>query len=518
MRIWVCKLLVATLAIVVLTAGSWAQQMPSNLRNLIYVMAYPPVTLDPANSEDSGSPHVIIHVTEPLIMVGSDNKLRPHLAVSWKANADATVWTVKLRQGVKFSDGTPFNAQAVKFNFDRLVDPKAPTKQAGRADNIKAVEVVDEYTVNYIMRGPYSELPFLLAQTYLFIVSPKAARELGPDIASKAVGTGPFKVERFVSNEGAVLVRNPNYWGEMGNIGRLEIKRVSEYTTRRLMLENGEAHVIMNVIPEDIEALSKVRGVKVHQRSSTRQYMVSMNVLVRPFDNRRVRQALNYAVHKERMVTYMFRGTATVNDSSVPPSVEGYVPLKAYPYDPAKAKQLLSEAGYPDGFKANIWGPTAGRILMGSETVEQVQADLSKVGVHLTITEADAAAQIRRITLPPKQSEEAGKHLMFLGGPAARGIQIFFEDFFSTASWTPKGSNRGFYSHARVDALVKMAGQTGDPAKRQAIYADIQRILWDDAPWIFLYTVSLLWGYSDKVEGLEFMPNDLVLLTKAKIR
>jgi len=491
---------------------------PPKVNTFIYAMAYPVVTLDPPNIEDSGSSHVAIHVTEPLVMVGVDAKMKPHLAESWKANADATVWTVTLRKGVSFTDGTPFNAQAVKFNFDRAVDPAKPTKQRARLSSIKSVDVVDDYTVNFVMNGPYSALPFLLAEACMFQLSPKAAKDFGPDVASKAVGTGPYIVEKFMSNEGAVLVKNPKYWGQIGNVDRVEVKRVSEYTTRRFMLEKGEAHLIQDALPEELDALANTKGVKVLKRISTRQYMMSMNMLVKPFTDKRVRQALNYAVDKNEIVTGLYKNTATVADSPVPPSVEGYVPLKAYPYDPAKAKALLAEAGYPKGFKCNIWGPTPGRILMGSETVEQIQAYLAKVGVQATISEADSAAQIRRITLPPAESEKEGKHLMFLGGPAARGIQLFLEDFFLKRSWAPAGGNRQFYYNAQVDKLVEEAARTGDPVKRQQMYEEVQKLLWDDCPWVYLYTISLLWAYSDKVDGLEFLPNDLVLLTRATFK
>lgn len=487
-------------------------------KTLRYVMAYPPITLDPPNIEDSGSSHIAIHVTEPLVMIGADNRLRPHLATDWYANEDATVWTVHLREGVQFTDGTPFNADAVKYTFDRAVDPDKPTKQRSRLRAIDEVRIVDDYTVQFVMHEPYVELPFLLRDTTLLIVSPTAAERLGDDFARQAVGTGPYIVESFTSNQGAVLRRNPNYWQSMGNVERLEVSRVSEYSTRRFMLQRGEAHLIQDVLPEDIQSLSNVPGVEVVQRSSNRQFMISMNTYVEPFNDKRVRQAINYAVDVEAIAEFLFLNTAIVNDSPVPPSAEGYTPVGLYPYDPEKARQLLAEAGYPNGFEANLWGPTPGRLLMGSETVEQVQSDLAKVGIRTTISEADGAANIRRINLPPEEAAKEGKHLMYLGGPASRGIQAFFRDFFITESWAPESSNRGYYSNPRVDALVAEAGRTGDDDRRQEIYTELQEIIADDAPWLFLFTISLLWGHSDDLEGLEFLPNDLVLLTKASFR
>lgn len=487
-------------------------------QTLTYVMAYPPVRLDPPNIEDSGSAHIAIHVTEPLVMIGADNTLQPHLATSWTANEDASVWTVELREGVNFTDGTPFNAEAVKFSIERVLDPEVPTSQRGRLAQIAEVTVVDEYTVDIILTEPYSDLPFLLAQTASFIVSPTAARELGEDFGSSPVGTGPFIVDSFVSNESATLHKNPDYWQETGNVEILHVRRVSEYNTRRGMLETGEAQLIQDVLPEDLAALSEVPGVTVVTRSSTRQFMISMNVMQEPLGDVRVRQALNYAVDKEAITEFLFNGTAIVADSPVPSSAAGYTPIGAYPYDPERARELLAEAGYPDGFEINLWGPTPGRLLMGTETTEQVQADLANIGVRATITQNDGAANIEMITLPPEESLQAGKGLMYLGGPAARGIQAFFNDFFHTDSWAPNAANRNFYSNPRVDELIDEAGRTGDPERKQELYDELQAILMEDAPWIYLFTISLLWAHDSDVTGLEFLPNDLVLLTRASIQ
>lgn len=485
---------------------------------LTYVMAYPPVTLDPPNIQDSGSAHIAIHVTEPLVMIGADNTLQPHLATDWWANEDATVWTFSLRQGVQFTDGTAFDAEAVKFSIDRVLDPEVPTSQRARLSQIQETRVVDEFTVEFVLDEPYSDLPFLLAQTVAFIVSPAAARELGEDFASSPVGTGPYIIDSFISNERASLRRNPNYWQEMGNVETLHIRRVSEYTTRRSMLETGEAQLIQDVLPEDMAALSEVPGVTVVARSSTRQFMISFNVQQGPLSDVRVRQALNYAIDKEAIVEFLFNNTAIAADSPVPSSVTGYTSVGAYPYDPERARELLAEAGYPNGFELQLWGPTPGRLLMGSETVEQVQADLARVGVRANVTQADSAANIEQINLPPQESLDRGKWLMYLGGPAARGIQAFFNDFFHTDSWAPEGVNRGFYSNAVVDDLIDRAGRTGDPELKQALYDELQLLLKEEAPWIYLFTISLLWGHDSGVTGLEFLPNDLVLLTRATVQ
>lgn len=506
--------LLALAVIALLTVGS-AQS--NEARTLVYVMAQQPVHLDPPNIEDAGSPHIAIHVTEPLVMIGGDGALRPHLAESWEANEDATVWTFHLRQGVLFTDGTPFNAAAVKYTFDRAVDPNEPKRARADIDQVRAVEVMDAYTVRFHLKGPYSDLPNLLTQEVMFIVSPTAAEALGADFATSPVGTGPFMVESFVSGESAILVRNPNYWQPMGNVDRIEVLRVAEVSTRAFMLETGEADVVQEPSLDDIAYLDGLDGISVHLNPSVRQYMVSINTLVEPLDDVRVRQALNYAIDKEAIVEHLLAGTGVVNDSPLPPTVAGHVSVGTYPYDPERARELLEEAGYGSGFTLNYWGPTPGRSQANAEIGQQIQAWLGDIGIEVEISTADGAANVERITLPPEGSEAAGKNLMFLGGPAPQGAQVFFEQFFTTQSWAPAGGNRGFYSNSRIDELVQRTGAIADPVERQTLFEEIQTLLMEDAPWIFLHTISHIWGVNDRVTGLEFMPNDLVLFTHARI-
>lgn len=511
--------LVICLSLVLVTlAGCKPSEPPvgeEDGKTLVYAMMVPPITLDPPNIEDSGSPHVAIQVTEPLVMLGPDNQLRPWLAESWEPNEDASVWTVKLREGVTFSDGTAFDADAVKFTFDRAVDPDKPTKRRARLNKIQEVKAVDAHTVEFVLTQPYSALPFVLTDSSMLIVSPKAVEEFGDDIASKAVGTGPFIVEEFVSNQQATLVRNPSYWQQVGNVERIEVKYVPEYSTRQFMLEKGEANLVQDIAPQDMETLDAIDGVSTLARSSFRQSMVSINTQDELFKDKRVRQALNYAIDKEAIVKYLLSDAATVNDSPVPPSVDGYVPVGAYEYNPDKARELLTEAGYPNGFEANFWGFTAGGDFMNVETVEQIQSYLAEVGINIKISEADTGAQIERTSQGPEESVAQGKHLMWLGGPASRGIQDFLESFYIKEKWAPNGGNRGFYYNPRVEELVSLAGRTGDAVARQELYEEAQQIVMDECPWIFLHTISLLWGHTDNVEGLEYLANDLVLFRNA---
>lgn len=492
-----------------------AQSQQSN--TLVYVMAQQPVQLDPANIVDSGSAHIAIHVTEPLIITDSQGALRPHLAESWESNEDASIWTIHLRHGVSFTDGTPFNAQAVKYTYDRIVDPENPKATAANFPQIKEAVVLDDYTVQFHLHGPYLDLPRLLTQTAMFIVSPTAAEALGGEFANHPVGTGPFILESFVSGESARLVRNPDYWQEMGNLDAVSFIRIAETSTRTFMLETGEADVVQELSPDDIAYIDSLPNARVDLSTGVRQYMVSMNTQIAPLNDVRVRQALNYAIDKEAIVEHLMLGTATANDSILPPTADGYVPVGAYPYDPEKARQLLAEAGYADGFSLNYWGPTPGRSRANAEVAQQIQDSLAALGITMTITTADGAANIERLRVTPERAAEIGKNLMYLGAPPSGGTQLFFETFFVTDAWAPNRSNNGYYSNPLVDDLVKRAGTTTDLVERQQIYGDLQKIIMDDAPWIFLYTIAQIWGVNDRVSGLEYLPNDLVLFTHASV-
>ena len=355
-------------------------------------------TLDPASNYDFSGGYLLINTYEPLIKaVGStEAKMEPALATSWESSPDGLTYTFKLREGVKFHDGTPFNAEAVKFSFDRLIG-----MQMGAAANygiIDKIEVVDENTVKFILKEPFpdSSIPSPECGDPV-IVSPTAVKAHEQDgdmgeawMAENIVGTGPYMLESWERNQQLTLVRNPDYWGGWGDkyLEKIIIRFVPETTTMRLMLEKGDADVAVGMSSnEDLDALMNTAGVKVEEAAAMSIREVRMNTTKAPLDNVKVRQALSYTFDYDTAANGILAGHAIRMDSVTAKGVKGYYePSFMYTKDLEKAKALLKEAGYEGGgFSLDyIW---LSGIDIDRQIGEMWQADLKEVGIDLKIQE-----------------------------------------------------------------------------------------------------------------------------------
>jgi ABC-type transport system substrate-binding protein len=417
---------------------------------------------------------------------GGDPKVLPVLAESWEQSADGLTWTFHLREGVKFHDGTPFNAEAVRFNImDRMLNPDAKALAASAFNMIKSVDVVDEYTVNITTDGPFAGLPAQLAYSPMAMNSPTQVQKLGnEDYHTAPMGTGPFKFVHHIKGQEVLVEANEDYWGGAPYLDAIAMRPIPETAARLLALEAGESQVIYNVPPRDAERYMNdpSLGIEVLTPPQQRSIFVGMNVKWGPFQDPKVRQALNYAVDKQAIIDNILLGLTQEMDSPLPPACACYKSTMNYEYDPDKARDLLAEAGYPDGFEATLhYG--AGRFLLDSEVVEAVQSYLADVGVKVEVIPLEWAA-FQSAWKKPLEETEIEMFFVGWGNPTVDpdlGTYTYLE-----ASWPP-GLNAMFYSNPNLERLIPAQRAATDPVERCDIVEQIQEIIMEDAPSIFLY-------------------------------
>ncbi|MDR7543190.1 MAG: ABC transporter substrate-binding protein [Armatimonadota bacterium] len=428
---------------------------------------------------------IILMATETLTRIDPNGgRVLPHLAESWSLSPDGKTWTFKLRRGVRFHDGTPFNAEAVKFSIERLLDPglRGPARPAFTM--IERVSPVDDLTVNLVTEGRFSALPAQLAYAPICMNSPTQVRKLGERYYTAPMGTGPFRFVHHIRGREVRLEANREYWGGAPHLDAVLMRPIPETAARIMALEAGEVDVAYHVPPRDADRLRKNPRFEVLAPPPQRKIFIGMNVLWGPFRDKRVRQALNYAVDKQAIVDRIFLGLARVTDSPVPHTGYGYFPTRTYEYDPAKARRLLAEAGYPRGFEATLhFAP--GRYLMDTEVVEAVQAYLAAVGVQMKIIRMEWGAYQ---AAQRKGPEESTLQMFFIGwGLPTLDADLAVKDYMQE-SWAPGGLNNMFYARRDLTDLILAQRYFAEPERRLYALKKIQEIIMEDAPQIFLYT------------------------------
>jgi peptide/nickel transport system substrate-binding protein len=411
-------------------------------------------------------------------------KIIPSLATSWTSDPTATNWTFKLRPGVKFSDGTPMDADAAVFNLQRYTDKSSPqyypelNGQSGLAvAGIKSVAKVDAMTISITTDGPLSYLPTNLAT--VFFGSPTAIKKEGnAGFAAHPVGTGPFTFVSETRGQELVMAANPNYWGGKPSLDKVILRPIPDPTARVAALKSGQVNWI-EVPPPDVISTLKSSGYQIDTNSYDHIWPWTFDMTKKPWNDVRVRQAANYAIDRESLIKNVLAGTADPAYQVAPVANAAYrASNNLYSYDPAKAKQLLTEAGYPDGFTTTLSYPTSGSgNMVPTPMNEALQQDLAKVGIKVTLQPIEWAAMIT--------SAIAGK---IPGNADAVNIsETFQQDGFWTTFFDPSSSiNFGKYDNPKVDAIFTQVKAELDPAKRADLYAQASKLITEDAPWLFV--------------------------------
>ncbi len=484
---------------------------------LTLAVTFDPDTLDAPNITSPGVEQIAMVIYDRLVELGTDLKVHPGLAESWTASPDATVWTFKLRKGAQFHDGTPVDADAVKFNLDRLQDDKKQVKRRAYFAKLKSSRVIDSSTIELTTDGPFAPFPYLMATTAASIASPKAVKELGDDMARKPVGSGPFIFQDWKSGDRVTLKRNPNWWGGAPKLDGVVYRTVPEASTRMVLLETGEVDIAQHLPPSEMKRLSNSPQLALLKAPSLDLRDIRFCMLDKRFADLRVRQAMNYAVNVPEIIDTVLAGSATYSGGPMPTSILGAISSDRYKYNPTLAKKLLADAGYANGFKATIWG-AKGTASSLDEMLQALQAQWKAVGIEVTLDLREVAAFQALATQGPETAESSGKQLLSLGISARYpdpDAQLYAQ--YHSSQWSPKGVNRGFYKNPRVDELLDQGARETDAAKRTAIYKEVQEILLDDLPGVLLYNNDLIFGMRKNLKNVAVLPTQhmpLAVVTK----
>ncbi|RYC38723.1 glutathione ABC transporter substrate-binding protein GsiB [Pectobacterium zantedeschiae] len=464
-------------------------------------------SLDPYDANDSLSQTVAKSFYQGLFGFDKDMKLINVLADSYDVSPDGLTYTVKLHPGVKFHDGSAFNAAAVKVNLDRASNPDNRLKRYNLFKMIDKTETVDDLTVKITLKTPFSAFVNNLAHPAAVMISPAALRQYGKEIGFHPVGTGPYRFVAWNQTDFVKVEKFSGYWkAGLPKLDSITWRPVVDNNTRAALLQTGEAQFAYPIPFEQAKVLEKNDKLALVASPSILHRYISMNVTQKPFDNPKVRQALNYAINKDALIKVAFSGYATPAEGPLPSSIDYSVKYHPWPYDPAKARELLKEAGYPDGFTTTLWSShnhsTAQKVL------QFTQQQLAQVGVKVQVTAMDAGQ--RAAEVEGKGVKETGVRLFYTGWSASTGEADWaLSPLFATASWPPAQFNTAFYSNPQVDADLANALKTTDRAEKQKLYRDAQDKIWADAPWIFLATERLVSANSKKLTGFYVMPDTL---------
>ena len=498
--------------------GQQGQAAPKSGGTLSISIGVDPNHLDPAAINATQGVNITQLVAQPLTTyVNSTGQLEPLLATSWTSTPDLRSWTFTLRSGVKFTDGTPFNADAVKKNFDRLIDPKINAPALNDLRYIKSTEVVDEHHVTVHLSQPIAFLPSIVTNTVGAITSP-ASWTVGGNtyqLAERIVGTGPYKLVEYVKGDHVLLARNDEYWGPKAYYANQSFRVMPDAASREAALRSGQLDVISLPPAPDLDSLRNDPNLRVTQGFG-RTIWIGINTQSRSqplLTNPVVRQALNYAVDKDALIKNVLFGAGTLLESPVPQIAFGYCKTGPYPYDPQKAKQLLQQAG-ATSLSVTLTAPS-GRYLQDIQAAQAIAGYLRDVGIKVDgPTTADSATYQAAVMAPPSRNNSQLSMWGFAADFPDAGQ--FLARTLGTGGIPPNGFNNSLYSNPKVDQLIAQGNQTGDSTARAKAYCDAQKLAWADAPVIFLWGQSLVVVHSAKVKGISVVPNGTAFTTYAE--
>ncbi len=460
-------------------------------------------TLNPLETTTALHHNIYQLIHDSLTTITPEGKVVPHMAENYSVSEDGMTWTVRLKKGIKFSDGSPLTSHALKLHIDALLNPKIRVPLRVFFLMIKETTVVDDYTFKVHLKEPYA--PF---DSVLFLILPlpqKILEEYDADkLRRSPIVAGPYKLAEWVKGERIVLVRNENYWGKKPTVEKLVYMIVPDTLTRVAMLRTGDLDFAYSPTPADISALEADPKIKVARPPSPRTIFVGMNTQKGHTRDKLVRQAFNYAVDKHAIAQKLMFGVVKPMDAPMSPVLFGYAPMKKqYNYDPEKAKALLKEANFPRDATIRLIAPT-GRYMFDKQVVESVRAYLQDVGVKIEVQVYDWPTLMAMWTKPLDKTEIE----LYLGGwgPPYLDADVALLMLFSSSAHPPRSLGATFYTNLEFDRLVGMARQTLDPAKRRDLYEKAAELLWDEAPCIWLHVEPYTIAYRSDLKGVVILP------------
>lgn len=484
------RILVIAAAAALLLSSAFAQR-------LVVGQGSDAISLSPHNTNDQPSARVMRQIYDTLIVQTEDLELVPGLAESWE-QIDATTWQFNIRQGVTFHNGSLLTASDVAWTLNRLRDPATGAPAAFLVGFINTVEATGDHTVRLTTNASFAPLLAHLAHTATSILNEAAVTAAGADYGTTVVvGTGPFKFVRWDTASQIVLERNDSWWGGTVLPAEVVFRPIIEGTVRAIELEAGGIDIAYALEPRDYLRIQGTPRVVVDEIETLATAYVGFNAAKAPYNDARVRQAINHALDVSAIIDAIYEGLGIPASGPISPQVFGAnLDLEGYDYNPDRARQLLAEAGYANGFSTSLWtNDNPLRI----QIAEIAQAYLAEVGITVDIQVLEWGAYL--------DGTAAGNHDMFILGwvtvtaDADYGLYALFH-----SSQFGAAGNRTFWSSARVDELLDLGRSEADADARMAYYAEAQEIIATEAPWIFLNVTLEFNGWRDNISGFTAHP------------
>lgn len=450
-------------------------------------------TLDPNIGVVEVVRSVTGHIYDQVIELTADGQLQPMLAESWRA-LDPTTWEFKLRRGVKFHDGTPFNAEVLKFTVERILDPKYNSLQRTYWVPVTSITTPDEFTCVIKTERPMGTMPYTMALTTP--VPPSVGKDPA-GFPAKPVGTGPFQFVEWKKDDWIVMEAFGDYWGGAPKVKQIIFRTIPELSTRMSALETGEIDISLEIVPEDARRLQGRGDLDIQSVETFRTSWLWMNGGRKPFDNPTVRQAVRHAVNLDEIARSVIAGVGTRARAPIAPKVFGFNGgLPPHEYNSARAKALLTEAGFPNGFDTTAAGAgERGGYTRFGDVSEVVLAQLAEVGIRAKSIVKDPATQ-------EKDLLELNWDMTFAGSTAVTG-----DADNGMARLYLSTSKRTGWSNAELDGLLTVGRESTDQNERQRAYQQAQVILWREGPTLWTYHHIDTVGVRKRVKGFAARPD-----------
>lgn len=457
-----------------------------------------PQGFDPHLTSAYSSFQVLENVFDTLVAVDANLNIVPALAESWEVSEDNLTWTFHIRPGVKFHNGRELTAEDVKYSYERILDPEVGSGVAWRLSLVDSFEVVDELTLNVLLKEPYPGLLAKIGGYKGMAIVPKEVAEAG-ELERNPVGTGPFKFVSYTPGDSIVLEANPDYWEEgKPYLDQIIFKPIPDDTVRLTNLQTSVVDWIDNLPAEQVTMLSESAEFVVDRVGGTDYGYIGINLKREPFDNPLVRQALNYAINREDVAAAALWDTAVPGQNPLPKDSFWYSGYQPYTYDPERAKELLAEAGYADGFSAEFMPTTEYEETVRAAQV--LQAQLAEVGIDASIRTLEWGTWL--------EEEGAGNFDMYICSWIGN---IDPDDYFYSQHRTGQVFNFTGYSNPELDTLLDQGRTEADPEARKAIYDQVQQIVIDDSPYVFLFIPANVDAYQPYVKGYITRPDSAIV-------
>lgn len=474
-------------ALILLLSSAWAKG------TLTIAVGGDAPTLDP-NLTFSGLAFIATNQIYDTLVRREDDGLKPRLATRW-SRVNATTWRFELRRGVKFHDGTPFNAQAVKFSVERLIDPASKAAGAFVLSAISTVRVVDEHTVEFVTAKPFAPLLAHLSHPVTAIVSPAAVQKFGRDFGRNPVGTGAFRFVSWKTGDQLVVQANPDYWGGPVDIDQIVFRTIPEVGTQVVEIKSGRVDLIYNYPPERQKDFDNDPKIDTYRRNGWGTVYLGFNTQNGITKDVRVRRALSLAIDRDNIVNVLRAGFAVKANGFLPPAVSGHSPeLRSLNYNLAEAKKLLEEAGVAPGTRIAL------TTFTGAETrqiAEAVQFSMQQLGLNVSVQISDFGAFSTAIQ-KPDHSE------LFIGSWGTVTLDADYALWALFNSREIPANNWSFYKNSRVDALLLAGRQSANQPARLSYYREAQAILLRDLPVFPLYWPLYTYAKNNRLQGERF--------------